>query len=442
MISAVSTQASPPTSGDSTATPAADRGQHWLKGRYFVPMPDLSDETRWAISEGSAWPAWTAIMAVAHDLERRGATPEIRDDAFNGRIEVGVAGLAKAAGYGDKAILRQLRHLERVVGIIKTHQGDHTIERDPETGRVKANFLKAPPKVIIITIEDRHMRPTGPRRPPAAPGIETTPGRKSLGIETTPRGDDPRDRNDVVPIDRNLQRGFGHSDRNRRPAAAGHEGRPPRPPGQGQRPATPADRDAIARREQQHRLATDYAYHLGMKLEEVIALWKADKEELKRRLIEAGIDIFTGKRFKGSRMPPEGRPAASPADDTTFEIRRYAAQSVSLREDAPPQREAQSDWEAARNGRTITPEAASAFWARVDGQRPVTVVSDDPPAPGPTGESEDEERRRDAMAISFRKAAAEQELAEAVRKAPKASRQRAGKLGKKGPKAVRKAASG
>jgi hypothetical protein len=334
-------------------------------------------------------------MAVAHDLERRGATPEIRDDAFNGRIEVGVAGLAKAAGYGDKAILRQLRHLERVVGIIKTHQGDHTIERDPETGRVKANFLKAPPKVIIITIEDRHMRPTGPRRPPAAPGIETTPGRKSLGIETTPRGEDLRDRNDVVPIDRNLQRGFGHSDRNRRPAAAGHEGRPPRPPGQGQRPATPADRDAIARRE---RLATDYAYHLGMKLEEVIALWRADRADLRRRLNEAGIDPVTGKRFKGSRMPPEGQPAASPADDTTFEIRRYAAQSVSLR--------------------------------------------DDPPAPGPTGESADEERRREAMAISFRKAAAEQELAEAVRKAPKASRQRAGKLGKKGPKAVRKAASG
>lgn len=390
MVSAVSPQVSPPSSGDSTATPAAGRGPHWLQGRYFVPMPDLSDETRWAISEGAAWPAWTTINAVAHDLERRGATQEVRDDAYNGRIEVGVAGLAKAAGYGDKAILRQLRHLEHVVGIIRTHQGDHTIERDPETGRVRKNFLKAPPKVIIITIEDRHMRPTGPRRPPAAPGIETTPGRKSLGIETTPRGDDPRDRNDVVPIDRNLHRGFGHSDRNRRPAAAGHEGRPPRPPGQGQLPASPAHRDDIARK---HRLATDYAYHLGMKIEEVIDLWRADKEELKRRLVEAGIDPFTGKRRKGSSVAQQGRPAAAPADDTAFEIRRYAAHAVSRR-DEPPQ-----------------------------------------------ADDLDEQRRREEVILSLRQAA-EADLRRSIRKAPQASRRKAGKLGQKGPKAVGKAASG
>jgi len=389
MVSAVSSQVSTPTSGDSTATPAADRGRHWLHGRYFVPLPDLSDETRWAISEGAAWPAWTTINTVAHDLERRGATQEVRDDAFNGRIEVGVAGLAKAAGYSDKAILRQLRHLEHVVGIIRTHQGDHTIERDPETGRVRKNFLKAPPKVIIITIEDRHMRPTGPRRPPAAPGIETTPGRKSLGIETTPRADDPRDRNDVVPIDRNLQRGFGHSDRNRRPAAAGHEGRPPRPPKQG--PASPAHRDDIARK---HRLATDYAYHLGMKIEEVIDLWRADKEELKRRLIERHIDPFTGKRRKGSRMAPQGRPADAPADDTAFEIRRHAAHAVSLRDE-----------------------------------------------PEPAAPDLGDQRRRDEMILSLRRAA-EADLRQSIRKAPKASRRKAGQLGKKGPKAVGKAASG
>ena len=389
MVSAVSAASCPPSSDDSTRP--ADRGRHWCEGRYFVRMPDLSDETRWAISEGAAWPAFVTILAIAHDLERRGATQEIRDDAFNGRIVVGVAGLAKAAGYGDKAILRQLRHLERVVGIIRTHQETFTTERDPATGRMLKNYAKAPPKVILITIQDHHMRPDPTRRPPAA-GIETTPRPKSLGIETTPRADDPRDRNDVVPIDRNLHRGFGHSDRNRRPAAAGHEGRPPRPPQRGQRPATPAagqDADARARKE---RLAADYAYHLEDTPENVIAQWKADPQALKRRLIERGVDPTTGRRMKGAKAALTTTATQTPeTGDTTFEIRRYAAAAISRR--------------------------------------------DEPPAP-----QADEEARR-AIVRQLR-AVAEQDLRKAVRKAPRASRRKAAAIGRAGPAAVAKAAQG
>jgi len=351
-------------------------------------MPDLSDETRWAISEGSAWPAFVTILGVAHDLERRGATREIRDDAFNGRIVVGVAGLAKASGYSDKAILRQLRHLERVVGIIRTHQETFTTERDPATGRMVRNHHKAPPKVILITIQDHHMRPGPTRRPPAA-GVETIPGSKPLGIETTARTDDPRDRNDVVPIDRNLHRGFGHSDRNGRPAAAGHEGRPPRPPQRGQRPATPAagqDADARAKRD---RLVAEYAYHLGDTPQNVIAQWKADPQALRIRLVAAGVDPTTGRRMKGAKAAPVLQ-VVQETDDTTFQIRRSAAASVSRRDEPPA-------------------EPADDF----------------------------EDRRRDTLRQL--QAAAERDLRKAVRKAPKASRRKAAAIGQGGAEAVARA---
>lgn len=390
-VSAVSA----PPSDDSTKPAGSGRGQHWCAGRYFVPVPDLNDETRWAISEGSAWPAFIAILGAAHDLERRGRTREIRDDAYEGRIEIGVSGLAKASGYGEKAVLRQLRHLERVVGIIRTHQGTFTTERDSKTGRVIRNHAKAPPKVIIITIQDGHMRPDPTRRPPAGVAVETTGTSNPVGIETTGKGNDPRDRNDVVPIDRTLHRGFGQGDRTRRTAAAGHEGRAPRPPQREPRPAPPArgqDRHALDRRD---RLAAEYAYNLGMEPAEVIDLWRRDPAALKTMLLERGIDPTTGRRMKGAtvsvvHVAPATETARPP--DTTFEIRRATTAAVSMR--------------------------------------------DEPPAAEVT---EDEERRREQLLATLKRAT-EEDIRKAVRIAPETSKGRAGRLGRRGRKAVSRAA--
>jgi hypothetical protein len=236
MISAVS-QASEPavetTETDSTA------GRHWLRDRYFVPVPDLSDETRWEISQGRAWPVFMGMMTLLHDLERRG-TERQQADAVAGRIaHLGVNGLAAAVQMSSTAVLRQLRFLERV-GLIRTTQATFTIESDEATGRIVRNYAKAPPKIIELTLTDRHYRPSGRTAGSRRDTHDPNPRRQGDTHDPNPKTRNPRVRNAGVPRERTSKE-VRSSGTNRRQDASGPLGRPETPaakaPGQQPHPS-------------------------------------------------------------------------------------------------------------------------------------------------------------------------------------------------------------
>jgi hypothetical protein len=203
----------------------ADEQSHWLNGRYFVPLPDLSDETRQAIYGGRAAAVWIEIVSRLRNLERRGPDDQTRQAAFSGRIEsLGVNGLAAAVGCSHTTALKHLRHLESL-GLIRTEQAEFTMESDAATGKIRRNYAKAPPKVIVVTIEDRHCRPcrASETRKQGTPGT----GLRVTGDtpETGGKGGNPQDRNWRVSKERTSKevRSFGT---NRRRTAAGPQERP------------------------------------------------------------------------------------------------------------------------------------------------------------------------------------------------------------------------
>jgi len=236
MVSSVSTAVSAPCQ-------PADDGRHWLHGRYFVPIPDLSDETRLAINAGRAGGLWLEIVTRLRDLERRGSDKQAKGSAYVGRlVGLGVNGLAAAVGCSHTTVLKHLRHLEGL-GLIRTEQATYTVDRDAETGRVRRNYAKAPPKVIVVTVEDRHCRPTkasGTRRTGTPePGLSVAGGTPETGGNSS----ESQARNWRVSKDGNLQRGSHPLDGNGRRTDAGPLERPATAAAQtktGQQPSMPA----------------------------------------------------------------------------------------------------------------------------------------------------------------------------------------------------------
>jgi len=142
----------------------------WLDKRGYFRIPDLNEETELLISKGQAGRAWYAVCKVAGRQTYKGKTEDIRADAKAGKIVVGINALAKEVQISAKAMLRQLRVLERCVGLIVMHQERCVEVADPDTGRIKINRLgKVPPKIVILTLQARHLRPAKrPKEPPAA----------------------------------------------------------------------------------------------------------------------------------------------------------------------------------------------------------------------------------------------------------------------------------
>lgn len=293
MITAVSADFS-----QSEAASTAETLPHWLHGIYFVPSPDISDETRWAINKGRAMPLWEGLMALLHNLERKGSTEAIRAAARAGRIEhMGVNGIAKAIHMTPAAVLRQMRHLEQTVGIVATDQRDYTLEKNPVTGRIIRNYAKAEPKTVTVTVKQNHLRP-GRAVQSQRPGTHETALGSSAGThETALERMNPQGGNRRVSKERTSKevRSFGT---NRRPIAAGPQGRPASTSAKAS-PQSPPDWQRQAEEEQRQRdrqrVAEFMAHGTGMPVIEVAALWKADPDELKRRCVTAGI------------MTPEGR---------------------------------------------------------------------------------------------------------------------------------------
>lgn len=323
MVSADPAAVSAIVSASTPATAAAPERTHWLQGIYFIPSPDISDETRWAINQGRAMPLWEGLMALLHNLERKGATESIRDAAAAGRLDhLGVNGIAKAIHMSPTAVLRQLRHLERVVGIVATDQKDFTLEADPVTGKIVRNYARAEPKAIRITVKEHHLRPAKAVQAKRQATHEPNPRQSGGTHEPNAKGQNLRVRNRCVPIEPNLQRGSVPMEPNRRRNAAVPQERPAASAAKAstrrdpysesrQRPAAPQPDPQQAWRQQgeEERRRKEmaarielYSVGLGMSPMEVRALWRAAPQELKRMVEAAGLDCRTpGERSRKLR---------------------------------------------------------------------------------------------------------------------------------------------
>lgn len=352
---------------------------HWLQGRYFIPLPDLSDETRQAIYAGRAAAAWMELVTRLKSLERRGPDEQTRLAAVTGRIEgLGVNGLAASLRCSHTTALKHLRHLEQI-GLIRTEQGAFTTELDEATGRIKRNYAKAPPKVIIVTIEDRHCRPTrasGTRRGDT-PG--TSPRATGGTPETGRKDSNSQARNWRHSKDANLQRGLHPLDANRRRTTAGPHGRPAAAAAKAEKgkrspaPSPPSEttwqRQAHdEQRERNRRQWADFISRgLKMPLMEVIALWQADGEELKRLCVAAGIMTPEGKMITPQRhlgahhCSAEPRQAYSPpADDAQQRFRKVSERIWALRDQADPATEQATIEQAKENAMQVLRDYAKA----------------------------------------------------------------------------------
>lgn len=367
MIAAVSADFSATTEPD---TKAATEPQHWLTGIYFVPSPDLSDETRWAINQGRSMPLWEGLMSILHHLERKGATDEIRAAARAGRIEhMGVNGIAKVIHLDPKTVLRQLRHLEKVVGIVATDQRDFTLETDPATGRIVRNYARAEPKSITMAIKPHHLRPAK-----AIQATRTgTPGttlKAKGGTGRTPLNPEKlQGRNACVPKETNLQRGSFPSETNRRTSSAGPLGRPaassaksthqrppdrivnrpppaPRPDRMVCSPATPQAAPAReeqewerkAREDRMRAFISNAALVLECTEDTIKEIGRHDRDELMRRLTLAGCNYGSHEQtFRRMAHPRfafswelKSRMAEQAAPETVFDARKSVVDAISI----------------------------------------------------------------------------------------------------------------
>ncbi len=303
-----------PEKSASAVRPEGDSSPgHFLTGIYFVPLPDFNDETVWTINAGRSMPALIAVLRALHDQHRRGRTEEIRADAAGGRLTIGIKALSRANGMQTSSLLRQLRFLERA-GLLKAHEGERVVERDPVTGKILKGRGRTPPKVIVMTLDRSMMRggrraaETG-RNPSQKP--EETGRIPSLSPHALRDGKRPPSREHThkgcVPME--------HTGRREHPAQGG---RPSPPPQADKQPAAgrpeELSADAQAQRAKNEHLARLYAEGLGITYAEVVDLWKHDQQTLAGRLKNAGIDWRTGKAAPLTSMidgPPAPRSCRS-----------------------------------------------------------------------------------------------------------------------------------
>ena len=340
------------------ARPEGDsRAGHFLTGIYFVPMPDFNDETIWTINQGRAMPALIAVLRALHDQHRRGRTEEIRADAAGGRLTIGVKALSRANGMQTSSLLRQLRFLERA-GLLKAHEGERVPERDPKTGKILKGRGRTPPKVIIMTL-DRSMMRGGRRaaetgRNPSQKPEETgrIPSLSPHALRDGKRPPSIEHPTEGVPME--------HSGRREHPAQGGRSVPPPqakREPASGRPAEEPLSAEEQRQRATNRMLGERYAKGLGITIEEVGRLWKADKEAFRDRLTNAGIDWKDGKALPLTAML-DG-PPASPAIE---------------RDIRPPVSRARTEgFEDLKEGERYVPSTASTFAVRRQTTASLTV---------------------------------------------------------------------
>lgn len=276
---------------------------HWCEGFFFVPVPDLSDETVHSINSGRAMPAFIGVIRALVLMERKGRTDDIRADARLGRLTIGINALARAAGMQDAALGRQLKHLQRI-GIVRIHDGERQPERDPATGRIVKGRGRTPPKVIVLTLDRSMMRPS-------KEGRQVTPRNPTQRPDETPR---------KAPLKgRDVRGGFRPPSKDagsKEPASFGcrataDAGKPLEASGtavanSGTRPAdgrpdAAAPHGLTLRHQRRCQRIGDA---LGMTYIEVHVAGRADMKALRARVEAAGLDLDTG--LPRTPAPPRG----------------------------------------------------------------------------------------------------------------------------------------
>lgn len=319
---------------------------HFLTGYYFVPMPDFSDETAWTINQGRAMPALIAVLRALHDQHRRGRNEDMRADAAGGRLTIGLKALSRANGMQAATLRHQLEFLQRA-GLLKMHDGEQVIERDPKTGKILKGRGRTPPKVIVMTLDRSMMRggrraaETGrkPTQKPEETGRLPTLKPHALRVAQQPPSKEHPTKG--VPLE--------HSERREHPAQGGRNV----PPLQAQKqPAAgrPAEEELSAK-EQTDRAtkrfyAGLYAKALGITYDEVVSQWKRDGKAFLTGLEKAGIDWTTGRKI----------PLAAMLDGP--------AESCEERKAPPPPPPAVARLEALAEGERYIPSTASTFAVR------------------------------------------------------------------------------
>jgi len=153
-----------------TASSAASTG--W----FYFPMPDLSTETKSAITKAGAWPAFVAIMSALHHRGRVGPGGERHAAKNLQTISVGIRALARDIGADPKSIRRQLRCLAEL-GLIVLHEPGVLHVADPATGRIVSKRQgRAAETRVVLTVTESHMRPTRKAGRQAVGGPGSGPG--------------------------------------------------------------------------------------------------------------------------------------------------------------------------------------------------------------------------------------------------------------------------
>jgi len=329
------------------ARPEADSNNgHFLHGNgYFVAVADFSDETIITINAGRSLPALFAVLRALHDQHRRGRNEEIRADAAGGRLTIGLKALSRANGMQAATLRHQLAFLQRA-GILKMHDGEQVIERDPATGKIIKGRGRTPPKVIIMTLNRSMMR--GGRRA-AETGRSATQRPEETGCSATLKPHALRVAQRPPSIE-NPTEGFPmeNSEGKEHPAQGGRS--VPSPQAQKQ-PASSRPAEELSAEDQRKRATNRitgerYAKGLGITIEEVERLWKEHPAAFRERLDKAGIDWRDGKALPLTAMldgpPPPPPPAVArlealkegeryiPSTASTFAVRRQTTDSLTV----------------------------------------------------------------------------------------------------------------
>lgn len=144
---------SPVVSRTPAALTPAPTGYPWIKG-----LPDLNRQTARLIGESGAGWTFTTICRLLHHIGRIGR-PRARQEAKERqRLSVGLAAVAEEAGLSIGKVRRDCTKLAKL-GLIVTIRPNVTMERDPETGRLKENRTgRSKATVIVLTVCQEHLR--------------------------------------------------------------------------------------------------------------------------------------------------------------------------------------------------------------------------------------------------------------------------------------------
>jgi DNA-binding transcriptional ArsR family regulator len=130
-------------------------------GVYHHRVPDLRSEVVRLI--GAAGTTWHAHWYLCREQERCGRNASIRQAASRGiLLDVGVKGIARAAGLHPQTVGRHLRRLEEL-GLIAVVRPAVCLIRD-RLGRLRTTQGRGEATVIRATISADHLRPGGRHR--------------------------------------------------------------------------------------------------------------------------------------------------------------------------------------------------------------------------------------------------------------------------------------